>query len=68
MSFNYFCKSNITFGCGSIVKLPEIIKNNHLQKIMIVYDKGVKAAGIADRVLEQVKKDITVQIAETLFS
>lgn len=56
MSFNYFCKSNITFGCGSIVKLPEIIKNNHLQKIMIVYDKGVKAAGIADRVLEQVKK------------
>ena len=56
MSFYYFCKSNITFGCGSIVKLPEIIKNNHLQKIMIVYDKGVKAAGIADRVLEQVKK------------
>lgn len=56
MSFNYFCKSNITFGCGSIVKLPEIIKNNHLQKIMIVYDKGVKAAGIAERVLEQVKK------------
>ena len=54
MSFNYFCKSNITFGYGSIEKLPEIIRRNDLYKIMLVYDKGVKAAGIADRVLEQI--------------
>ena len=56
MSFNYFCKSNITFGCGSVTKLPELIKKHDLHKIMVVYDKGVKAAGIAERVLEQVKK------------
>lgn len=56
MSFNYFCKSNITFGCGSVAKLPELIKKHDLHKIMVVYDKGVKAAGIAERVLEQVKK------------
>lgn len=56
MSFNYFCKSNITFGCGSVAKLPELIKKHDLHKIMVLYDKGVKAAGIAERVLEQVKK------------
>ncbi len=56
MSFNYFCKSNITFGCGSVAKLPELIKKHDLHKIMVVYDKGVKAAGIAERVLEQVRK------------
>lgn len=59
MSFNYFCKSNITFGCGSIEKLPEIIRKHDLHKIMVVYDQGVKAAGIADRVLEQVRKSET---------
>ena len=56
MSFNYFCKSNNTFGCGSVAKLPELIKKHDLHKIMVVYDKGVKAAGIAERVLEQVRK------------
>lgn len=56
MSFNYFCKSNIMFGCGSVAKLPELIKKHDLHKIMVVYDKGVKAAGIAEQVLEQVKK------------
>lgn len=55
MSFDYFCKSNITFGCGSIKKLPDIIKENNMHRIMVVYDKGVKAAGIADLVLEQIE-------------
>ena len=51
MSFNYFCKSNIMFGCGSVAKLPELIKKHDLHKIMVVYDKGVKAAGIAEQLL-----------------
>lgn len=56
MSFNFFAKSNITFGRGAIEKLPEILKRYELNKIMVVYDGGVKAAGIAEHVMEQVEK------------
>lgn len=56
MSFNFFAKSNITFGRGAIEKLPEILNRYELNKIMVVYDGGVKAAGIAERVMEQVEK------------
>lgn len=56
MSFNFFAKSNITFGRGAIEKLPEILKRYGLNKIMVVYDGGVKAAGIAERVMEQIEK------------
>ena len=56
MSFNFFVKSNITFGRGAVEKLPEIINRYGLKNIMVVYDSGVKAAGIAERVMEQVEK------------
>ena len=56
MSFNFWIKSNITFGRGAVEKLPEIINRYGLKNIMVVYDSGVKAAGIAERVMEQVEK------------
>lgn len=56
MSFNFFVKSNITFGRDAVNELPGIIKRHHLKHVMVVYDGGVKAAGIAEKVLEQVKK------------
>lgn len=56
MSFNFFVKSNITFGRGAAEKLPEILKGYGLTKVMIVYDGGVKAAGIAEKIVEQVAK------------
>ena len=55
MSFNFFVKSNITFGRGAAEKLPELIRGYGLKQIMVVYDGGVKAAGISEKVLEQVK-------------
>jgi len=56
LSFNFFVKSNITFGKGAVEKLPEILKGYGLKKVMIVYDGGVKAAGIAEKIVDQVKK------------
>ena len=56
MSFNFFVKSNIVFGRGSVNKLPGMIKKYGLKNIMIVYDQGVKAAGIAKIVLEQMEQ------------
>ena len=51
MSFNFFARSNITFGRGASAALPELLKKYDLKKIMLVYDGGVKAAGI-----EQIEK------------
>lgn len=56
MDFNFFIKSNITFGRGAAQKLPERIKAYGLKHVMVVYDGGVKAAGIAEKVLEQINK------------
>lgn len=56
MSFNFFVKSNITFGRGAVEKLPELLEGYGIKSLMVVYDGGVKAAGIAEKVLDQVKK------------
>ncbi len=56
MSFNFFVKSNITFGRGAVEKLPELLEGYGIKSLMVVYDGGVKAAGIAEKVLAQVKK------------
>lgn len=56
MSYNFFVKSNITFGRGAAEKLPEILKGYGIKNLMVVYDGGVKAAGIAEKVLAQAQK------------
>ena len=56
MSFNFFVKSNIIFGRGAAEKLSDILKGYGLKKVMIVYDGGVKAAGIAGQIVAQVER------------
>ena len=56
MAFNFFVKSNIEFGRGTLEMLPQILQGYGMKSAMIVYDGGVKAAGIADKVVEQVAK------------
>ena len=56
MSYNFFIKSNIDFGRGALADLSEIIKGYNLNSVMVVYDGGVKAAGIADKVMAEVEK------------
>ena len=56
MSFNFFIKSNINFGRGALEDLASIIQRYGMKSAMIVYDGGVKAAGIADKVVAQVEK------------
>lgn len=46
----FFSGSDIVFGSGSIQQLPELLKPWNGQKVMIVSDPGVTAAGIAGRV------------------
>ncbi len=56
MPYDFFVKSDIVFGCGAIKRLPDILKEYNAKKVMLVYDGGVKAAGIADIVLAEMKK------------
>lgn len=56
MSYNFFVSSNINFGRGALADLPEIVKRYDMKSLMIVYDGGVKAAGIADKVVAEVEK------------
>jgi alcohol dehydrogenase len=56
MGYNFFVKSNIDFGRGALEDLSDIIQGYGMKSAMIVYDGGVKAAGIADKVVAQVEK------------
>jgi alcohol dehydrogenase len=56
MSYNFFIHSDITFGKGAIDKLPDVMANLGVKNVMLVYDSGVKAAGIAEKVLAAAKK------------
>ena len=49
MSYNFFVKSDIEFGRGAAEKLPQIIKSHGMKNVMVIYDQGVKAAGISER-------------------
>lgn len=64
MSFNFFVKSNITFGKGAVEKLPELIQSYGMKHVMVVYDQGVKAAGISEKVMAQVGK---AGVTSTIF-
>lgn len=68
MGYNFFVKSNITFGRGTVEKLPEMIRAYAMKHVMVVYDKGVEKAGIADKVLEQVKKaDVEITVFDNVI-
>lgn len=68
MAFEFFVKSDIVFGQDSVKKLPEIIQGYRAKKVMLVYDAGVKVAGIADKVLECMKKvDIEMVIFDKVI-
>ena len=56
MSYHFYVQSDITFGSNSIEQLPDILKLHGAANVMVIYDEGVKIAGIAEKVLEQVKK------------
>ncbi len=68
MSYNFFVKSDIEFGRGAAEKLPEVIKANGIKNVMVIYDQGVKAAGISEKVLDQVKKaDVNVTVFDKVL-
>ena len=63
MASQFFVKSDVTFGVDAVKELPKMLEGYKAKNVMVVYDAGVKMAGIAEKVLEEVKKanvDITI--------
>ena len=56
MSYSFFVHTDLKFGKDAVKELPGIIESEGLQRVMVVYDAGVKAAGIAKKVLEEMNK------------
>ncbi len=56
MSYNFFVHTDLTFGKDAIKALPEIIETEGIKKVLVIYDAGVKAAGIAQKVLQEMNK------------
>lgn len=48
--------SNILFGENAVAQLAPLVNELEVKKVFLVYDAGVKAAGIADIVMAELKK------------
>lgn len=56
MAQEFYAKSDVTFGKDAVKALPGILKGYNAKNVMVVYDAGVKMAGIADKVLDVVRE------------
>ncbi|MBQ7469358.1 MAG: iron-containing alcohol dehydrogenase [Pseudobutyrivibrio sp.] len=56
MSYSFFVHTNLTFGKDAVQALPKIVEREGLKRVMVIYDAGVKAAGIAKKVLQELNK------------
>lgn len=55
MSFNFFTQTDLVFGRDSLQTLPETLSRLKLKKLLLVYDQGVKFAGISEKVITLIK-------------
>lgn len=63
MASEFFVSSDVTFGKDAAKELPRILKEFKAKNVMVVYDAGVKMAGIAEKVLAEIEKaDVKVVV------
>ena len=55
MAYEFFVKSDIVFGRDSIQSLSNVLKQYEAKNVMVVYDAGVKAAGISEKVIAEIE-------------
>ncbi len=64
MASEFFASSNVVFGKDAVKELPKMLKEYVAKSVMVVYDAGVKMAGIAEKVLAEVEK---AEVKVTVF-
>ena len=63
MQFQFGIPSQVRFGNGAIKNIGQIINELPAVKVLLVYDQGVKQAGIVEKVISHLKKS-NVEIVE----
>lgn len=48
--FNFKIPQNIEFGVGSLKKLPQILKENHSEHVLLISDHGLESIGIVKKI------------------
>lgn len=48
--FNFRIPQNIIFGMGSLKKLPEIMKENHMHHVFLISDHGLERLGVVKKI------------------
>lgn len=56
MAKEFFIKTDVTFGADSVQELSRVLHDFYAKNVLVVYDKGVAAVGIADKVLAAIDK------------
>lgn len=68
MAYNFFVHNDLTFGKDAVQELPNILAGEGVKNVMIIYDEGVKVAGIAEKVVAQVEKaDVEITIFDKVY-
>ena len=56
MCFMDWSEPMLFMGEGSVLKLPEFIKNKNINKVLVVTDKGLMGLHLLDPLFEELKK------------
>lgn len=56
MNFSFMGIPGFEFGPGSSEKVGEILQHEGFKKVLCVYDQGVKAVGIVDKIVANIEK------------
>lgn len=49
-SFNFKIPQNIEFGIGCLNKLPQILKENHSENVLLISDPGLEGLGVVKKI------------------
>lgn len=62
MSYHFFVHNDMIFGENAVHELSRLIIRNELKNVLVIYDQGVKVAGIAEKVLAETRKVPEIKI------
>lgn len=55
--FNFKIPQEILFGVGSLKKLPDILKTNHIDNALLVSDRGLESIGVVKKITDILDAD-----------
>lgn len=54
--FSFMIPQNIEFGVGALKKLPNIMKENNLDHVFLISDRGLEAIGVVKKIQDIIEE------------